>query len=601
MKELDSKINLGTITENDFKESKSITILREIAEKNRKIKVRATEADKIANLDGKVVIIDKNGFERVHIEIQVKTLPEEYNLKEKYSYSCDTKVFNVVLEHITFNPVVLFLVDEQTNRVFWKLISYEYAKSLNIGNQGKKTIYFNEQDVFNESDFIKKISDYCDSLCEIIDKKDANKSLISSNIDIYSSEYIEIQMQVDRLNNIFDNELKHIKDLFFKYVWKFGVSYNKFQNQTAMGIYFITYGKNDTLIKRFDPRLNYIHMSINFQKNITLKEYINEWIEEVKKQYYLKVPIIVENLSDEILNEIVFNFLDKLTMNIEVLEDKNRPYTYYKEEEEINNIINLINGLELFYEEIIKTKDSPNVSNAVAFLTPAYDLTGKFLLFNPLIQFNDDEKELLNKYLNKNNPSVSLKFLDNGEDKKIQLSVLAIQELQRRKKNTIKRIWNKKNIVKCKEDFQNEDKCIRTGYSKEDLTINLKHFFDIIAGNYNFVFNKSGYADKYYLNDLHIIELDEKDIHRYSDFIVKNNKFDVKMFCNEIKIDEENIISIIESNLECLFLLDTPLYEIVRILLYVGVMKNNGYKIKDENVNYSIKFDELPIINYYVT
>lgn len=214
MKELDSKINLGTITENDFKESKSITILREIAEKNRKIKVRATEADKIANLDGKVVIIDKNGFERVHIEIQVKTLPEEYNLKEKYSYSCDTKVFNVVLEHITFNPVVLFLVDEQTNRVFWKLISYEYAKSLNIGNQGKKTIYFNEQDVFNESDFIKKISDYCDSLCEIIDKKDANKSLISSNIDIYSSEYIEIQMQVDRLNNIFDNELKHIKDLF---------------------------------------------------------------------------------------------------------------------------------------------------------------------------------------------------------------------------------------------------------------------------------------------------------------------------------------------------------------------------------------------------
>lgn len=74
MKELDSKINLGTITENDFKESKSITILREIAEKNRKIKVRATEADKIANLDGKVVIIDKNGFERVHIEIQVKTL-----------------------------------------------------------------------------------------------------------------------------------------------------------------------------------------------------------------------------------------------------------------------------------------------------------------------------------------------------------------------------------------------------------------------------------------------------------------------------------------------------------------------------------------------
>ena len=72
-------------------------------------------------------------------------------------------------------------------------------------------------------------------------------------------------------------------------------------------------------------------------------------------------------------------------MNIKVLEDKNRPYTYYKDEEEINNIVNIINGLELFYEEIIKTKDLSNVSNAVAFLTQTYNLTGKFLLFNPLI------------------------------------------------------------------------------------------------------------------------------------------------------------------------------------------------------------------------
>ena len=287
-------------------------------------------------------------------------------------------------------------------------------------------------------------------------------------------------------------------------------------------------------------------------------------------------------------------------MNIKALEDKNRPYTYYKDEEEINNIINLINGLELFYEEIIKTKDSPNVSNAVAFLTTTYNLTGNFLLFNPFIQFNDDEIELLNKYLNRNNPSVPLKFLDNGEDKKIQLSFLAIQELQKRKKKTIKRIWNKKNMIKNKEDFLKEDKCIRTGYSKEDLIINLKHFFDIVAENYNFVFNKSSYSDKYYLNDLHLIALDEKYIQRYSDFIVKNNTFDVKIFCNDIKIDKENIISIIEANLEHLFLLDTPLYETVRILLYIGVMKSNGYKIKNENVNYSIKLEELPIINYYV-
>ncbi len=73
MEELDSNLNLGKITENDFKESSSITILRKIAEKNHKIKVRATEADKIANLDGKMVIIDEKGFERIYVEIQSKT------------------------------------------------------------------------------------------------------------------------------------------------------------------------------------------------------------------------------------------------------------------------------------------------------------------------------------------------------------------------------------------------------------------------------------------------------------------------------------------------------------------------------------------------
>ena len=358
----------------------------------------------------------------------------------------------------------------------------------------------------------------------------------------------------------------------------------------------ISWSQNCVLVDKiedFDKRVWYAKQ--------VLEKYIDEWIEKVKKQYYLKVPILVENLSDDILNEIVFNFLDNLTMNIKTLEDKNKPYTYYKNEEKINNIINIINGLELFYEEIIKTKDSPNKSDAVAFLTPTYNLTGKFLLFNPLIQFNGDEIKLLDMYLHKTNPNVSLKFLDNGTDKKIQLSFLAIQELQKRRKDTVKRIWNKKNIVKCKEDFPKEVKCIRSGYSKEDLVINTKYFLDIIAKNYNFVFNKHGYPNNYYLNDLHLINLDENNIQKYSDYIKRNDIFEVKRISNDIKTDKKNIISTIESNLEFLFLLDTPLYETVRILLYIGIMKSNGYKIKNESINYNVKFEELPIINYYIT
>lgn len=598
MESLDSNVNLGKVTENDFKESTSITILRSIAEKNRKIKVRATEADKIPGLDGKLVIIDENNFERIHIEMQVKTLPKDYNIKESYSYSCDTKAINIVLYHVTFNPVVLILVDEESQKVFWKLISNEYAKELNIGTQKNKTIYFSEQDLFDEDSFINKLDNYCDSLYEIIDKKDANQSLILSNIVETSQEYIDVQKQIDRLNNLFDNELSYIKALFFRNVWKFGISYIKSSRQSAFGIYPILYGKNDTLIKQFDPRLKYLNMSLNFVKSITLEEYINKWIKNIKKEYYLKVPINIEKLSDDILNELVFNFLDKLTINIKILEDKRKILTYYKDEESISNIINTINGIELFFEEIIKTKDNPNPSNAVTLLTPTYNITGKFLIFNYFIQFNDEENKLLSKYLSQNNPSVPLKFFDSDEDK-IKMSLSAISELQKRGKRQVKRLWNKKDIKQCNEDFQKGTKSIRTGYSQKDLISNWKHFFEIITSNYNFVFNKTESPENCRLNELHCINIDNKNIGDYSDFILKNDNFQVKIINNDSKIDISNILHKIYSNLDSLFLLDTPLYEIVRILLSIGVLKQNGYIIKNKNITENIKFDELPIINYY--
>ena len=80
-------------------------------EKNNKIKVRTTEEDKIPDLDGRVSILDKNNHDRLLIEVQSKTLPEEYNESAPYHYDCDTKVFNVVKYNKSFNPVVLFMSD----------------------------------------------------------------------------------------------------------------------------------------------------------------------------------------------------------------------------------------------------------------------------------------------------------------------------------------------------------------------------------------------------------------------------------------------------------------------------------------------------------
>ena len=157
MFELDQNINMGKITDNDFKESKSISLIREILEKNCKIKVRATEADKIPDLDGRVSILDQNKHDRIIVEVQSKTLPEEYDETKPYHYDCDTKVFNVVKYNKSFNPVVLFLSDIKKKKLYYKLITKKYIKELNYSNQETKRIKFDDNDLYEESKFIKEI------------------------------------------------------------------------------------------------------------------------------------------------------------------------------------------------------------------------------------------------------------------------------------------------------------------------------------------------------------------------------------------------------------------------------------------------------------
>lgn len=607
MKEIDSNINLGKDTENDFKESNSITVLKNIVEKNHKIKARTSETDKIPNLDGKLMLLDSNLVERITIEVQIKTLPSNYNNKVPYSYVCDTKVFNVVRFNTTLNPVVLIMVDIVNEKIYWKHISKEYAGSLNIGNQNNKTIKFTEEDLFIETDFINKMESIYNTMSEKMNSDTLEKSIISTNVTEKSIDYIELQLQVDRLNDLFNNELKCIKEMFFKNVWKFGIAYDKYSNGSAIGIYMIMIGENNTLIKRFDPRQGYQYMSMNFQKVVNIKDYINEWIEKVVKKYYLQVPLQTSNLSNEVLNEIVFNFLDNLTITIRDFESSPFSKTYYKDEESLDIIINYINGLEMFFEEIMKTKGTKNESNCVSVLSPCYEVTGKFLIFNPLVQFNDIEKELLRAYLNKVNPSIPLKFYSSNCN--VELSLQAIIELQKRKINKIKRVWINKDWEACKKDFTGT-KCIRTGYSKNDLFININKYFDILENNYNYTVQKMGLSAKECITDEHTFLLDKDHLCHYSDFIRENDKFEIKKIAkdydsNKIKftnlLKEKKYNYNINSNFDSLFLLDMPLYHSIKLLIYVGIAQKEGYKFKgSDKIFDNISLEEIPIINYYI-
>lgn len=152
-------INIGKITENDFKESDAISIAKNVIERNRKFKTYFNEMDKRANLDGSMSII-YNGRECMMIDVQIKALPLNYKCGKRtnqYYYDCDTKVFNVVRLNLTLNPVVLILVDIYMKRVFCILLTQKYVADLHVGKKYSKRIFWGDENEFDDQEIINEI------------------------------------------------------------------------------------------------------------------------------------------------------------------------------------------------------------------------------------------------------------------------------------------------------------------------------------------------------------------------------------------------------------------------------------------------------------
>lgn len=171
-------MNLGHVTENDFKESDSVSIAKKIIENGRKCKTHFLEMDRTPNFDGRVSIL-QNGFERLIVDVQIKTLPQGHISDTGFTFVCDTKIFNCVKLRVTANPVALFVVDIMQQRLFFKILANDYMDSLDIKNQDTKTILFSIDDEYSDEDFIKQaykvakitVTDVdCDVKCAMIRK-----------------------------------------------------------------------------------------------------------------------------------------------------------------------------------------------------------------------------------------------------------------------------------------------------------------------------------------------------------------------------------------------------------------------------------------------
>lgn len=561
-------VNLGKVSENDFKESKSITLLKIILESNNKIKVRAQEADKIPDLDGTISILDDSKHERIMIHIQSKTLPIEYLESTPYTYDCDTKVFNVVKYEKVFSPVVLFLSDIVNEKLYYKLITREYIEILNYGDQNTKRIKFDDNDLYEEKKFISQLEEYVKKLSLVINK--GEEALVTAYVNGPNSSYKMMQEELDKVNNLFDTKLKTIKDFLFPNVWKFGIAYNKNGNGYVMGLYKIYKGQNDTLVKNFDL-INNNYFETIFVSDIsflTLSKTLNNFINKSINYFYNIFPLSPHICDEKILSEFIFTFLDNITHLSDKI--KNNDNKYYKNEEEIDNVKTIINGLTKFYKIIWNDKDKYKDAK---ILEPFYNNTRKFLLCNRFINFKNEQK-LLDKLLFEKDTSKFKEniFYDNTIN--ISFAMLAIDELENRGIKKISRPYtNNKNFIKNIFLLTNES---------------YKFIANKIGLTYNQKYNGEYYI-KYVLNDeldyILTINDNKNDFQIYCDNISEEDFSNMKDDCNQVGTLKEYVH------------INYPLYHFVRLLINKKCMECQGNKFNFIPDSISMYSDDLPIIS----
>lgn len=565
-------VNMGKVSDNDFKESNSITIIREILEKNKRIKVRAQEADKIPNLDGKLMILDNNSMERITIDIQVKTLPTNYKITYPYKYSCDTKVFNVVINNVTFNPVVLLLVDKNDKKIFWKYISKEYTESLNIGTQKDKTINFDNNDIYDEKKFtsfmikiFKKIG--------IIIERGSNPYLFIEQDVLYNDE---LQKEVDRLNNKFDNELISMKRLLFPRVWKFGVAYREYGNGLcALGIYAILKGENDTLIRNYDiENEGYLNSVFSGRKGANfISENIDKWIGKVITHYFNILGLNPQFLPNIVLNEIVYVFLDRLAADIRYLQGDDM--VYKNNSESIETVIRYYDGLKTFHYRLVKEIPMSNYAKA---LLNVYNIYGeRFLLFNPLIKPSGEEYDLLiDSIKSPRNLPCEIKFISSYIE--IPLFEMALEELKKRRITKVERVWKPRKWKLYKDEQRKSNLNDKAhGFIVGDLYQNLNKFF----ANFGYIYLQTyreyiGSHSRFKICGKFIVTYNIYEPYKYHLFYDKSDTFNISIeeLCEKDairKYDNTYCQSFSGKNIDLIFTEKMPFYNYLKIFINIGM------------------------------
>lgn len=320
--------------ENNFKDEESISLIKLLLAKHRRVMPKLDSIDKWPNIDGYIEIQSKEGIIIGRLNVQAKTL----NKKDVLKFRCPVPF----LSNCEIDPCLLFGVDTKNERVYWLYFDVYKLKEIDFeNNTTSKTIEFIEDQYFDKQIF------NCIEQWELLVKKNQERfgkydhlkgaySLLKKHtnpaIGDDDQKYIQIHSFLDELNSLLDGEQNIIKYRFFPSSWKIGMAIYKYtETELVYTIYPISQSTNDVQIKIVDEelhnqiqkeKLHFVGHSIENPVEIRPKEYARNIVTSMASE--LLEPRLLDHANNEILaREYIFAFIDRFyePMQIKVKDE----------------------------------------------------------------------------------------------------------------------------------------------------------------------------------------------------------------------------------------------------------------------------------------
>lgn len=425
------------------------------------------DMDTVPNLDGQLMI-GKANFEHTRSQpiamfaVQIKTLPQDYSNNNKrgeisdYKYSCDAGAFYTVIEKVTMDPVLLLMVDARKQKAYCRHLSVEMCvDSLKKGDQQSCTVYFNEEDSIDNLDsFFEKLlaiaNNRSNETSELVlikneSSDDVRKQLIESAIE---------------LNRLLDNEYRFVKESLFPHVKQFGLALNKSKKTLILKVFKIVENEQGDLVRNFEfeelPEgkkrsffdvlgendvMAFFRNTDNFDPSEVVEKFCQDQIERFCKKAYLPAHY----LSDDILAEVAFFFLDTLSERYPALQDKDCGRACYKNDSlsisEIEKLWIATRDADLYYYDVLDIGVGGD------------GFTGT-LIIDPLKKSSKEKDEaFLNQALSQPYGDLGYTLLLKG-DFPYDFVKSVIDELSDRDIDTIARPWRRPEGDAAIEEFQ---------------------------------------------------------------------------------------------------------------------------------------------------